>query len=145
MKKSRLNSIFLVFSLGAVVSFQSVRRTEITILNFCVYFFTSPHTICVRLPLFKEYKRERENFRIKYVSLCVRERAVVSFQNTTLDPTLSYSYHHQTFQQFLFGICILCALMLRFTTRQNTTVRTSVGHFLNYRLNTRIRTDLCMD
>ena len=27
-----------MFSLGAVVSFQSVQRTEITILNLCVYF-----------------------------------------------------------------------------------------------------------
>ena len=76
--KTRLISILLVLPLGAVVSFQSVRRTEITILNFCVYFFTRPHTICVRLFLFKEYKRERERILGSSMFCSVRERELSS-------------------------------------------------------------------
>ena len=49
---TRLISIFLVFPPGAVVSFQSVRRTEITVLNSCSYFFTRPHKMCIQLFLF---------------------------------------------------------------------------------------------
>ena len=52
-----------MFSLGAVVSFQSVRRTEITILNFCAYFLRTHIKFAFDFFLKNTRERERERER----------------------------------------------------------------------------------
>ena len=51
-----------MFSLGAVVSLQSVQRTEITILNLCVYFLRAHIKFAFDFSFQRIRERERETY-----------------------------------------------------------------------------------
>ena len=49
-----------MFSLGAIVSFQSVRRTDISILNFCAYFLRAHIKFAFDFSFQRIQERERD-------------------------------------------------------------------------------------